>query len=178
MNGLRAQLLTQSVTPATIAALQAEIDALELSVLTIDDTISQLPTGIDALSTLATAFTTSSTHTTFQDDGLTVTPVSETVLHNYQINISTQLAISGGANSIQYRLLRNGVVQRVWNFPPGGLNATTVCSVCLSFVVPGINGTEVVWKTQIAALGSNTAVNSYGDANLPRQLSIVDLGTI
>jgi hypothetical protein len=124
-------------------------------------------------------FTTASTHTTFQDTGLsaTVTYAADRLL---KVTYVTHAIPSGGVQGISYRFLRGSTVLRQMEVTstvfPNTSNAFTLTLEAI-FQGPNVSATES-FKVQIAAATSNTAVIDYGDSSRIRQFSVEDLGPI
>ena len=68
------------------------------------------------LQTITSIFTTSATHTTFQDTGMTLN-VTEVNGRCYKITASSNIYTPGGVQSIEMRLLRNAAALKQNNFP-------------------------------------------------------------
>ena len=123
---------------------------------------------------LQTTFTTSATHTTIQDEGLTQSIVygPSRIL---RVTFTGHPYASGGAQGISLRFVRGATVFAFFQteaLPPGDAVSRTFVKV---FNGPATGATET-FKVQIGALTSNTAVNSYADASFTRQLIVEDLG--
>jgi hypothetical protein len=124
---------------------------------------------------LTTNFTTSSTHTTQQDEGLSVS-VTYNPSRILRVTLQVSAGASGGAQGVVYRVLRTSTVVNAWTNSRAlstvfGDAMTYTCT----FAGPATGGTET-FKVQIAALSNNTAVNSYGNATEPRVLTVEDIG--
>lgn len=136
-----------------------------------------LPFGSLGGHSLSTAFVTTGTHTTFQDEGLTKT-VDDVAGIRYMFTLSVQPYVSGGVNRVQYRLLRDGVTMRTWDLTSASLSTTEQGPTTLTYSeVVAVTHAASVYKVQIAGV-LNTAVNSHGAAGYPRQLLIEDLGSL
>ena len=124
---------------------------------------------------LTTAFTTSSTHTTFQDEGLTLS-VSYQGGRVLRVSLNVIPYAGGGSQGVVYQVLRTSTLVLTGQI---GLSLPTVNGTSFSFNRvfngPATAGTET-FKVQVKALTSNTSVTSYGDTNYVRHLVVEDLG--
>lgn len=101
---------------------------------------------------------TTGTHTTMQDGSVPLTLTTTTVTNRiYRVNMEHQHYASGGANAITRRLVIGGVTQRDYNM----LNiAQFVLASCTNVsYYTETAGQSRIFKVQIAASGSNAAVN-------------------
>jgi len=123
---------------------------------------------------LSTAFTTSSTHTTYQDEGLTK---SITTLANRRIKVTASLNLyaSGGANSIAIQMLHGATVIRQFDIDTSAISTSNPLSLTFVGFYISSAATENI-KIQIKALVGNTAVDSFGSATYARELLIEDIG--
>lgn len=136
-----------------------------------------LPLGALGTHTLTTVFTTTGTHTTLQDEGLTLT-INDTAGRRLRFTFVVQPYAPGGANSIVLTLLRNGVKVRDYVLPSTAVSTTDAHAMTLSHVETiAATFANSVYKLQIAASPTNTSVSSFGSATLPRQFIIEDIGT-
>jgi len=123
---------------------------------------------------LSTIFNTSSTHTTFQDEGLTKT-VTYAANRILRISFIGHPHAPGGAQTINIRFVRGAsTVLASFQLPVANVlnvESTTFTKICFTSA-----GATEAFKVQICAQTSNTAVTSYGDANYARVLLIEDLG--
>lgn len=135
-----------------------------------------LPGGCLGAHSLTTAFVTVSTHTTYQDEGLTKT-VAEVAGRRIRITLGVAPYVSGGSNGVVYALLRGAVVIHEWFVPSDAINSSLPHMMTLTHteVVASSAGASV-FKVQLKANPGNTAVNSYAAAASPRQLIIEDIG--
>lgn len=138
--------------------------------------VSRVPSNYKLLGrhSLNTAFVTAATHTTLQDEGLTVS-VTYGASRILRVTLVVHPYTSGGLQSLNYKVLRTAtqVLYATTYAQSATLPVTNVYSQ--TFSGPSSGATET-FKVQIQAGGLNTAVNSGGDANLTRQLIIEDLG--
>ena len=113
---------------------------------------------------------TTGTHTTMQDGSVPMTLTATTVTNRrYRITMEHQHYASGGANSINRRLVIGGTTQRDYN----NLNIAqfvVAAATNVSFYTETA-GQSRIFKVQIAASGSNAAVN---DNNFV--LTVEDIG--
>lgn len=136
-----------------------------------------LPRGLLGLHTLTSGFTTTGTHTTYQDEGLTssVTYAASRILRvSYQASIYP----SGGSNRVVVRLMRGSTQLKEFFLPPEAASTTEAFDVFFSITFNGpASGATETFKAQMKAGIGNTAVSAYADANRPRVLTIEDLGS-
>jgi hypothetical protein len=144
------------------------------SATSFDAAWANAPRGLIASHTLATVFVTTSSHMTAQDEGLTVT-FTEVAGRNLRFTVAVQPYVSGGANGLRYSLARNGVIARSWDLPIEATSANVSLSTTFTHFAVAAGG-AATWKVQLQALNSNTAVNSYAIAAVPRCLFVEDVG--
>lgn len=166
------------VDPAALAANAAFITALSANATynaVLNARYAPFSLGCVGVHTLTTAFTTSGTHTTFQADGLTLTR-SETAGRRWKFTIVTNPYAPGGANSITYRLLRDGVVMRMWENTLEANSTTRATAKTFTHTeVIAVTHSNSVFTIQMAGVG-NTQVGEFADANYIRQFIIEDIG--
>ena len=131
--------------------------------------------------TLTTGFTTSATHTTYQDEGLTLS-VPYLANRILRVTFSSNPYPSGGLQSIRWKLLRGSTTLGIFQTLSAELDtgAVTTKMYAVTFNGPASAATET-FKVQMKAASSNTAVTSFGgDINGegvgPRLLTVEDLG--
>lgn len=126
------------------------------------------------LHNLTASFNTVATHTTFQDEGLTLS-IAYRASRVLRVTWNGHLQASGGAQGIKLSFVRGATT--IGNVQSESVSAATPVSRTFSktFNGPATAATET-FKIQIGALTANTAVTSYGDANFTRQLVVEDLG--
>ena len=134
-----------------------------------------LPFGVAGLQTLTTAFTTSSTHTTFQDNGMTLT-ITEVSGRRYRVTAYCNPYPSGGLQGVNLRLLRGSTSLKQANLSSTVMDTGTAFPYALTFIYTSVASGSATYKVQIAAAASNTSVADYGDATFPRQFAIEDIG--
>jgi hypothetical protein len=136
---------------------------------------SARPYALLARTALTTAFTTSATHTTYQDEGLSAS-VSYGAARVLRATLTVQPYASGGSQGLNYKLVRGSTDVYVWTIGRGLSNTfQEATTLTYSFAGPVAGATET-FKIQQSALSINTAVNSFGSATQPRVLTIEDLG--
>ena len=139
--------------------------------------VSRVPAGAIPLGlhSLTTAYLTTATHTTLQDEGLTLTV-------NYRANRILRMTWNGslyapaGSQRVKLRMLRGSTTVFDW-ISPTAINTITNegFTISVPFLGPATASSEV-FKIQIAANTSATAVQSYATASAPRTLLVEDLG--
>lgn len=123
---------------------------------------------------LTSTFTTAATHTTAQDEGLTVS-ISYLPSRVLRVTFTGHPYAGGGAQGISLRFVRGSTTFGF--FQTEALSAATPLSRSFTKVFNGpATGATETFKVQMMALTANTAVNSYADANFTRQLIVEDLG--
>ena len=138
---------------------------------------AKMPRGIVGQHVLTTAFSTTGTHTTLQDEGLTLA-INEGTGRFYKITLALAPYTPGGPNTVTYMLLRNGVQIRGWDIAVEALSTSFTKATVLEHVVSGATATGVIYKLQMRAVNSNTSVTSYGAALIPRSMLIEDIGGV
>ena len=124
--------------------------------------------------TLTSSFTTTGTHTTFQDEGLTksITYLADRLL---KVTLKVNPNPSGGAPQIvRYQLLRGATVIGMWQHRAEATGVTS--KTFTAFVETPSSGSTETFKVQVCAAVGNTAVQSYGDGSFVRQLVVEDIG--
>ena len=139
------------------------------------DQANRFPRGIMGGQTLTTAFTTSATHTTFQDTGMSLT-ITEEVGRIYRIYWTAQIFPSGGLQGMVFRFMRGATFVSQMVFAAVMLDAANSTQVYGQTVYTSTASGSATWKVQMAALTNNTAVQQYADGNYPRQFGIEDIG--
>lgn len=134
------------------------------------------PFGYMGVQTLTTAFTTSSTHTTFQDNGMTLT-ITEISGRVYRITAYSNIYPAGGLQGVNIQILRAGTALKRGDFSANVMDAGISLPIAFSYTYTATSSGSATYKAQIAAQTANTAVSDYGSATYPRQFLIEDLGT-
>lgn len=138
---------------------------------------NRFPRGILNYSSNATSnFTTSGTHTTFQD--VTSLSASVTYAANRVLRVTLEVApyTPGGVNGIEYKCIRGSTDIKVWDIPGEALSGSVQHQMTLTctFAGPASGATET-FKVQMKGL-SNTQVGNQASAGSPSRLIIEDLG--
>ena len=140
----------------------------------IGNTGTTIP-GILGIHSLASSFTTISTHNVLQNEGLILT-VDDVAGRQLKFTLSINPSPVGGLQGMVYALLRDGVLIRQWNLQSEILSSGLYGSVTLIHTeVIATTHLASVYKIQIRAMFSDTSVMSFGNALNPRQLIIEDL---
>jgi hypothetical protein len=138
---------------------------------------NRFPRGVLGYASSGVGYTTTATHTTFQDTGLAanVTYGANRIL---KVTYATHAIANGGVQGVSYRFLRGSTVLRLMEVTasvfPNTSNAFNLTLEAI-FVGPSASATES-FKVQIAAATANTSVIDYGDSQRIRQFCIEDLG--
>jgi hypothetical protein len=132
------------------------------------------PMGYVAHAAAVTPFTTTGTHTTAQDSGMSVT-VTEPANRRWKITVAANpYAVAPAA--ILLTLVRAGVTVHEWAVPAAAVdNATSHGSTFVRFVPSTAGGIGIVYKLQLRSAAAS-AVIDYGSAITPRLLLIEDVG--
>ena len=137
---------------------------------------NNLPFGKCGLQTLNTQFTTSATHTTFQDTGMTLT-VTEVSGRLYRITAICNPFPSGGSQVILMQLLRGASVLKTISLTTGMLSTAVAIPVIIDFIYTSVGSGSSTFKIQMAGQTANTSVADFGSAAYPRQFVIEDIGS-
>lgn len=138
--------------------------------------MNDLPFGVMGLQTLTSVFTTSATHTTFQDTGMTLT-ITEISGRRYKITATSNIYTPGGLQALNMRLLRGATVLKQNNFTESVMNTgNSLGLVTMTYVYTSTGSGSATYKMQMAAGALNTSCADYGDATQPRQFIIEDIG--
>lgn len=130
-----------------------------------------LPRGTLGLFSSTTSFRTTGTHTTFQNDGLSVS-VTYAASRIIRVTVGWQLYVSGGANTILFKI-RRGSTDILSSSHDSATLATGGASWFTDVIVfngPASSATET-FTTQIAG-SVNTAVDTFGT----KFIHVEDLG--
>lgn len=131
--------------------------------------------GVMGLQSITTIFTTAATHTTYQDNGATLT-FTEVSGRLYRINYHGYVYPSGGLQGINLRFVRNGVELERFLYAAKVLDAGNSLPTQCEYVYQSTANGSATFKVQMAAAASNTAVSDYGAATDVRQFWIEDIG--
>ena len=133
------------------------------------------PWGLLAKASFATTNVTSSTHTTLQDGNAALTVTATTITNRiYKVTTSQNPYASGGANGFQGNHMVGGVAQAVFLIP--ALSTITQDSRTWTSTYTETAGASRIFKAQIAAYTTNTAVTDWGSATIPRIIIVEDVG--
>ena len=133
------------------------------------------PWGLLAKASFATTNVTSSTHTTLQDGNAALTVTATTITNRiYKVTTSQNPYASGGANGFQGSHMVGGVAQAAFLIP--ALSTTTQDSRTWTSTYTETAGASRIFKAQIAAYTTNTAVTDWGSATIPRIIIVEDIG--
>jgi len=133
------------------------------------------PRGVMAVQSLATGQNTTSTHTTFQDTGATLTFTEESG-RIYRITYSSNAYPNGGLQGMKYRILRGASNIRQFEIPSGALSTANSWSFTYVIYYTSASSGSQTWKVQFGALSSNTQVNDYGASGQERLFFVEDIG--
>lgn len=138
----------------------------------------QLPRVLGYMGLTAT-FTTVAPHTTYQDEGLTVT-VTEPAGRPLRITLGVNLYPSGGIAHMGLQILRNGVVVREWTFPGEAMATGTSHGMTLQHVIlsSGAGGSGVVYKTQIKSFAATAVTSWAAGASTSRFILVEQIGAL
>lgn len=137
---------------------------------------NNFPFGLMGLQTLTSVFTTSATHTTFQDTGMTLT-ITEISGRRYRIIAVSNIYTPGGVQALNMRLLRSAAVLKQSNFTESVMNSgNSLGIVTMNYIYTSVSSGSATYKMQMSAGANNTSCADYGDATQPRQFYIEDIG--
>jgi hypothetical protein len=138
--------------------------------------VSRVPSNYKLLGKheLTSSFSTSATHTTAQDDGLSVS-ISSLPSRVLRVTFTGHPYANGGAQGVAFRFVRGATTFGFFQTIALPINPPISYSFTKVFNGPATGATET-FKVQILALTANTQVTSYADANFTRQLIVEDLG--
>lgn len=165
------------VTPTNVATGDV-LTAATWNQAVVENTIT-LPQGIIGIHTLTSGFSTSATHTTYQDEGLTAS-VTYGANRYLKVGLLLRPYPNGGLQAILYQVLRGSTVVATFVFESPTLATGTagVVYVEQSFAGPATAGTET-FKVQVKAGAANTQVTSYASStDGVRQMIIEDCGAV
>ena len=137
---------------------------------------NNFPFGLMGLQTVTSTFATSATHTTFQDDGLTLT-ITEISGRKYKITALENPYPSGGLQGVRFALVRTTTTLREFTYSANVMDAGVAYPAVMEYVYTSVASGSATYKMRMAAATSNTAVSTFGDASFPRQFMIEDIGT-
>ena len=133
------------------------------------------PWGLLVKSSSTTTCVTSGTHTTPQDGSAVLTATATTVTNRlYKITTMQNPYASGGANGFQgLHLVGAAETARFW-IP--ALSTVTQDSRTYTSLWTETSGQSRVFKAQISAYVTNTAITDWGNATIPRVIVVEDIG--
>jgi len=118
---------------------------------------------------------TSATHTTLQDATNTLTITITTVTNRvYRMTTVHNPYASGGANGFQAAHVIGGATQS--QFLVNSLSTVTQDTRTYVSTYTETSGQSRIFKAQIAAYNTNTAITDWGSATIPRILIVEDIG--
>jgi hypothetical protein len=138
--------------------------------------MNNLPFGVAGLQTLTTGFTTSSPHTTLQNNGMTLT-ITEVAGRTYRITALSNLYPPGGLQGINIALARNGTQLKQGNYSSTVMDGGTALPVVFTCLYTSVASGSATFTVAIAAASANTAVADFADGTFPRQFFIEDIGS-
>jgi hypothetical protein len=137
---------------------------------------NRFPRGVMGLQTLTTQFSTSATHTNFQDNGATLTITTQSG-RLYKISYNGHPYPNGGLQGVKYRfVLGASTYLDEWAIPDSALNTGVSYYHLAETVYEATSSSSQTFKVQFAAWSANTVVSDFGDANTKRQFWIEDIG--
>lgn len=167
--------LPSSCMPLAVVGVAAAASSIGTAAISDRRPVAR-PYAVLGRHSLTTAFTTSATHTTAQNEGLT-TSVTYGASRVLRVVFTVNPYAAGGANTVTYTLLRGSTTIRQFNLHSGIMSTTASFSMTQSHTFAGpVGGATETFKLQINGTPNNTSVSSFADANYPRTLLIEDLG--
>lgn len=144
------------------------------SVLTATE-FNYLPRGVINYQSLTTAYTTTGTHTTYQDDGLSVS-VTYGANRLLRVTYQSHMFGSGGNNQPVVQLLQGATTLKEFFYTAVTVTSANGLDVNAVVLVATTTAGTATFKSQIRGL-VNTAFQSFGAAGRPRQLIVEDIGS-
>jgi hypothetical protein len=144
------------------------------AILTADQQ-NRFPRGVIGAQSLTSNFTTSATHTTYQDSGLTLT-VAVSTTRLYKMCFTGNPYASGGLQGMTYRILEGATSRNEFSFGAGCLDAATSLFISPNMYFTPLSSGTLTFKIQLKATSNNTAVSDFGSANQIRMFWIEDIG--
>jgi len=133
------------------------------------------PWGLLVNAKLTSVSVTSGTHTTLQDGSAVSTATATTVTNRvYKVTTMHNPYASGGANGFQASHVVGGTTQSQFLIP--SLSTTTQDSRTFTSLFTETSGQSRVFKAQIAAYNTNTAITDWGSSTIPRIIIVEDIG--
>jgi hypothetical protein len=147
-----------------------------LRLLEAGDTPSTAPRGVLGITAIDGLFNTSAPHTTYQNEGLSVT-ASETAGRRQKWTVVVGGYAPGGANGMGWQLFRDGVSLRSWTVPTEAISTTNANDFSFTYVeTVAATHANSVFTVQVAAISNNTQVSSFGAVGRRRLLIVEDIG--
>jgi hypothetical protein len=167
--------LPSSCMPLAVVTVAAGATSIATAAIS-DRRPSALPYAVLGYASSAIAVTTSATHTTYQDEGMSAS-VTYAASRRLRISFKTQPYPNGGAQGMKFQLMRTSTVIHIAEIPSGSLSTANALdwSLVYTFNGPSVGATET-FKVQFAAMTNNTSVQSYAASSAVRSLTIEDLG--
>jgi hypothetical protein len=133
------------------------------------------PWGLLVNAKLTSNSVTSGTHTTLQDGSAVLTATATTVTNRvYKVTTMHNPYATGGANGFQASHVVGGATQSQFLVP--SLSSTTQDSRIFTSLFTETSGQSRVFKAQIAAYNTNTAITDWGSSTIPRIIIVEDIG--
>jgi hypothetical protein len=133
------------------------------------------PWGLLVNAKLTSVSVTSGTHTTLQDGSAVLTATATTVTNRvYKVTTMHNPYATGGANGFQASHVVGGTTQSQFLIP--SLSTTTQDSRSFISLFTETSGQSRVFKAQIAAYNTNTAITDWGSSTIPRIIIVEDIG--
>jgi hypothetical protein len=135
------------------------------------------PWGVLGISTSTSNFTTSSTHTTFQDVGLSVS-IPYVNRRYLRVTYNGNILCPGGNNAVEMNILRGATTVRKMQLSDTAVGNTNTWKVgfCMDSVFATSSTTTETFKCQLRATINNTSVADFGDGDTVRSLIVEDIG--
>jgi hypothetical protein len=168
--------LPSSCMPLAVVRVAAGATSIATAAIS-DRRPAARPYALLGFTTSTTNFTTTGTHTNFQDDSTLTTSVTYAAARKLRVTVSTSLVAGGGTNAIEHQVLRGSTLISRRGASNAALDTVYVNNYVLThtFNGPSVGATENI-VFQIRASINNTAVGSYADANYIKSMTIEDLG--
>ena len=124
------------------------------------------------------SFSTSATHTTLQDNGLTTGSIPYADNRRIRVTLYARPYPNGGLQRMEFRVLAGSDTAGYWALGTTGLSASEAPYKCMTNVWTTTSSGSAVFKAQVKASVSNTQVTDYYSVSdgLARSLTIEDIG--
>jgi hypothetical protein len=136
---------------------------------------NNFPRGVMAYQNNTAGFATSAPHTTYQDNGMTLT-ITEVAGRLYKISYSFYPYPNGGQQSINMRFQRGATTIKDANVFTGMMSTAFAPNILSSATYVSPASGSFTYTVQIAAATANTQVTDFGNATSVRSFWIEDLG--